>query len=155
MDPITGIAMSVDHPLINALGVVIHNSFTYAAIVLALLFIGEQRTEKRKKIIFSIVLTILLTTAIKYALAHERPCVGEDWCPKSYSFPSLHTAIAFTLMLPFFDKRGYSFYLLFALFVAFTRLNLGVHVFGDVVAALPIAMVSYYVTYITWKRMGK
>lgn len=155
MDTVTAIAMSIDNPIVKAVGVLLQNSFIYVGVILALILIGESRNEKRKKIILSIALAALLTLGIKYAMVHERPCVGEEWCPGGYSFPSLHAAVAFTLMIAFLDKRRYPFYLLFALFVGFTRLNLGVHVFQDVVAALPIAMLSYYITYIVWEEIEK
>ncbi len=155
MDPITAIATSVDSPVVTALGTLINNPIIYTAIILTLLFTGEERTEKRKKILLCLAIVIFLNMTIKYALAHERPCAGEEWCPKSYSFPSTHAAIAFALMTPFLNKRSYPFYLLFALFVSFSRLNLGVHVFQDVVAALPIAMISYYITYLIWEKVRR
>ena len=153
MDLVTSIALSVDHPLIKAFGIIIHDAVGYAAIVLALLFIGELRPDKRKKVLLSFAITILLVTGIKHVMAHERPCVGEDWCPESYSFPSMHAAIAFTLMTAFMNKRSYPFYVFFALLVGFTRINLGVHIFQDVVAALPMAMLSYFITYQIWERV--
>jgi membrane-associated phospholipid phosphatase len=150
MDTIAAAAVSIDNPLLTAAGLVLDSSLIYAAIVLALLLIGESRNEKRIKVAASLLLTFLAVAGIKYALAQERPCAGEDWCPESYSFPSTHAAIAFTLMTGFLNKKSYAFYLLFALFVSFTRLNLGVHVFIDIAGALPVALLSYYFTDIVW-----
>ena len=155
MDAITAIAVSIDHPILTALGTLIHNPITYTAMVLTLLFTGEKRTEKRKKILISLALAALMAFGIKNVMAHERPCVDEDWCPESYSFPSMHTAIAFTMMAAFLNKKSYPIYVSFALLVGFSRLNMGVHIFQDVAAALPIGMLSYYVAYKVWKRMEK
>jgi len=151
MDAITAFALSIDNPAIKMLGMLLDNSFIYAGLLLGLILGGEQREGKRMKIILSIVLAFLMAITIKYAMARERPCTLEDWCPQDYSFPSIHAAVAFTLMTAFVNKKSYILYLFFALFVSFTRLNLGVHIFQDVAAALPIALMSYYVMDITWK----
>ena len=153
MDSITAIAMSVDHPIVTAVDILIHNPITYIAMILTLLFTGEKRTEKRKKILISLVIAALMAFGIKNIMAYERPCVGEDWCPGSYSFPSIHTTIAFTMMVAFLNKKSYPVYVLFALLVGFSRLNMGVHVFQDVVAALPIGLLSYYIGHKGWEMM--
>lgn len=152
MDAITAFALSLDNPAIKSLGMLVDNAFAYAGLLLALMLLGEKRKDKRLKIVLSLAIAFLLTVAIKYAMARERPCTLEDWCPQDYSFPSIHAALAFTLMVAFINKRSYAFYLLFALFVSFTRLNLGVHIFQDIAAALPIALISYYLTDIAWKN---
>ncbi|MEW6036198.1 MAG: phosphatase PAP2 family protein [Candidatus Micrarchaeota archaeon] len=151
MDTITSIALSVDSPILKAAGMVLDGSIAYAAIVLALVLIGESRNDKRLKLMASLALTALLVTIVKTALAHERPCSAEAWCPPGYSFPSTHAAIAFTLMTGFLNKKSYPLFLLFALFVSFTRMNLGVHVFEDIAGALPVALISYYLTDMAWK----
>ena len=65
-------------------------------------------------------------------------------CPTSYSFPSIHAAAAFALMLSFINKQSYPVYLLFGLFVSFTRIYLGVHQLEDITASLAIAAVCFY-----------
>jgi membrane-associated phospholipid phosphatase len=155
MDAITAAALAVNSPLLHSIGMLIDNVWVYAAVVLALLFIGERRGSKRVKILFSLTLAILAVTALKPLLAVDRPCTGQVSCPSDYSFPSLHAAVAFLLMIAFLDKRSFAFYLLFALFVSFTRINLDVHTFRDVAGALVIAVVAYYVTDMIWERLGK
>ena len=144
MDAITAAALSVDSPLLRAAGLLLDNSLLFAGVLLLLLIVGEERPGKRRKIIISVLLSIIAAYAIKAAIAKERPCAGEEWCPSDYSFPSIHAAAAFALMCPFLNKKSFPAYLLFALFTSFTRLNLGVHTFVDVAAALPIALVCYY-----------
>jgi membrane-associated phospholipid phosphatase len=155
MDSITALALSIDNPLLKAIGILIDNEFFYMALIIALVFAGENRNEKRLKILITLVAVVVLGIAIKTALAHPRPCAGLSWCPSDYSFPSLHAAAAFALMIAFLNKRTYPLYLLFALFVSFTRLNLGVHVFVDIAAALPIALVGYYAVDLVWNAGKK
>ncbi len=154
MDTITSLALSVDNQLIRSVGELLASDLAYGALTLVLVFAGEARNDKRLKTVLSLALVLLLCTAVKQLTAHPRPCAGLDWCPADYSFPSLHAAVAFTLAIAFLDKRGYPLYLLFALFVSFTRLNLGVHVFMDVAAALPLAMLSCYAVSLAWRAKG-
>jgi membrane-associated phospholipid phosphatase len=155
MDTITALAFSVQDPILTVIGQVLDSSLAYAIIVLGLLILGEQRNEKRTKIIISLILTFIIVTSLKQIIAKERPCADQVWCPDSHSFPSTHAALAFTLMTGFLNKKSYMFYLVFALFVAFTRMNLGVHTFEDIAGALPVALISYYATDIFWKKRSK
>lgn len=154
MDAITSLALSVDNQVIRSAGELLANDLAYGALVLVLVFAGEARNDKRLKTLLSLALVLLLCTAVKQLTAHPRPCAGLDWCPVDYSFPSLHAAVAFALAIAFLGKRSYPLYLLFALFVSFTRLNLGVHVFMDVAAALPLAMLSCYAVSLAWRAKG-
>ncbi|MDD5171619.1 MAG: phosphatase PAP2 family protein [Candidatus ainarchaeum sp.] len=151
MDAITVLAASVNEPLLRTIGLILDDSLVYGFVILAFLFIGEMRWSKRLKVMLALALALLLATGLKYAMAEERPCAGQDWCPEDYALPSLHATAAFTLMIAFLNKRTYPLYLLFALFVCFTRLNLGVHYFQDIVGALPVALLSYYLVDIAWK----
>lgn len=155
MDAITTIAASVDNPAIRAIGMIIDDNWIYAILILVLILIGERREEKRAKIIFSLLLAALLGLMMKHVIAQERPCFGEEWCPDDYALPSLHATVAFTLMVAFLNKKSYLGYLVFALFVAFTRLNIGVHTFYDVAGALPVALLSYYITTVLFERREK
>lgn len=152
MDAITALALSIDNPALKAIGFLIDNDFVYAALIAALVFAGESRNEKRLRILATLVMVVVLGVAIKGVMAHPRPCAGEIWCPTDYSFPSTHAIAAFALMIAFLNKRAYPFYLLFALFVSFTRLDIGVHVFLDIAAALPIAFVGYYAVDLLWRK---
>lgn len=151
MDSITAISRGFDNPILTLIGMALDSSAIYAILILALIVIGEAREGKRKKIVVSLAVALMLATALKYAFMHERPCTGLYWCPEDYAFPSMHATIAFTLMTGFLNKRGYPIFLGFALFVSFTRLNLGVHSFLDIAGALPVALISYYLTDVIWR----
>jgi membrane-associated phospholipid phosphatase len=155
MDAITAAAMAIDNPMLKSVGMFLDSSIIYAVIILVLLFLGERRNQKLAKVILCLVLAIAAATAVKNVMAVERPCAGQAWCHDDYSFPSLHAVAAFALMTAFLDKKTFPFYLAFALFVCFTRLNLGVHTFRDIAGALPIALIAYYATDIAWNAYGK
>lgn len=159
VDMITSAALSVHNQLITQIGLLLNNDALYAVLVLALVLAAEGRNSKRLKVLLSLAIAIGLGVLVKTALAEQRPCAGETWCPSGYSFPSLHATAAFTVMIAFLNKRSYPAFLLFALFVSFTRLNLGVHVFWDIAAALPVALIAYYIASLAWplaeKRAGR
>jgi membrane-associated phospholipid phosphatase len=146
MDSITAAALSINDPIVRMAGELLDSEAFFVGMLIALILLGEGRNQKRKKIAVSVALAILCGYAVKWALAVERPCAGESWCPEGYSFPSLHATAAFALMIGFLNKKIFPALLLFALFTAFTRMNLGVHTFADIAAALPIAVISYYAT---------
>ena len=155
VDLITGAALSVHDPLITQIGLFINNDLLYAALVFAMILSAEGRNSKRMKVLLSLAIAISLGVLIKTALAEQRPCAGEAWCPTGYSFPSLHALAAFTMMIAFLNKKSYPAFLLFALFVAFTRLNIGVHIFRDIAGALPLAVIAYYITGLAWPLVEK
>jgi membrane-associated phospholipid phosphatase len=153
MDAITAAALAVNDPLIRTIGMFLDNSMAYAAIIIILLFAGEERNTKRAKVLLCLALSIVIVMAVKDILAVDRPCAGSETCPKDHSFPSMHAVAAFALMTAFLDKKAFPVYLVFALFVCFTRLNLGVHTFRDISGALPIALISYYAIDMAWPRI--
>ncbi len=155
MDAITAAAVAVNNPLLHSIDLLVDNVWVYAAVVLVLLFIGERRSSKRIKVLFSLTLVVLAVTAIKPLFAVDRPCFGQSACPSDYSFPSLHVAVAFALAIAFLDKRAFPFYVAFALFVAFTRMNLDVHTFRDIAGGLVIALLAYYATDLVWDRLDR
>jgi membrane-associated phospholipid phosphatase len=155
MDAISTAALAVNDPLLRSIGMFLDNSWIYAAIILILLFIGESRNSKRAKVMVCLLLAISGVMLVKNLLAVDRPCAGLPSCPLDYSFPSMHAVAAFALMTAFLDKKAFPAYLVFALFVGFTRLNLDVHTFRDIAGALPIALVSYYVTDMIWPKIEK
>lgn len=153
MDAITRFIVSVDNNLLFSISLILNNPLIFISVVALLLFLFEKRTEKTKKIIFSLVVAALLVASFKSIVHTARPCIyaPEIPCPPGYSFPSLHTGIAFTLMIAFLNKKSYFFFVFLSLFVAFTRLMLGVHIFMDIAGALPLAVLAYYVTNIIWR----
>ncbi len=155
MTSITEFVQSVDIELIKTIGMFLNDSVVYGILLLVLVFLGERKGKKRWKVILAILIAVVAGMVIKELMAVDRPCIGDDWCPDDYSFPSTHAVAAFTVMTAFIRKRTFPFYLVFALFVAFTRINLGVHLFWDIAAALPVALISYYITLIVIDDEGR
>ncbi len=151
MDAITAWALSIHNSLIREIGLFLDQDFFYTMIIIGLVILGEWKNDKRLKIFLTLIFAYLLGLTVKYFVAEPRPCFGADWCPLDYAFPSTHAVVAFTLMACFLNKKSFPFFLVFALFVSFTRLNLGVHVFGDIIGAFLIALFAYYVTGVAWK----
>jgi len=98
-----------------------------------------------------VVSTVLVTTAMKETIDAERPCkTMEDihvvFCKESNSFPSRHTAIAFTA-LPFiwYARRYFIPLFIYAGIIGFGMVYLGVHYPHDIIAGL---MIGYLIGYL-------
>lgn len=127
---------------------IIDNEIIFGLLILAAVFLGENRWPKRKKILTALILAAIAGYGLKHAFAINRPCMIFDSkvpCPSDYSFPSMHATLAFALVLPFINKKSYPLFLLFATITAFTRVYLGVHTIEDISAGLIVAAISYYV----------
>ena len=139
---------SINNDWLTGAGMLLNDSFIFGALVISIGLFFERELKDRLRLAGALVITIVLVSVLKMVLAIERPCAhdGSLLCPLGYSLPSLHAAIAFTLMFAFLGKRTFPLVFAFAIFVAFTRLNLGVHNFEDVAAALPVAFIAFYLS---------
>jgi dolichol kinase len=141
--------IALNNQLLDAAAILIHNDVSFVLLTVLLVLATERNPQKLRKILFACILVIISAFAIKNMLKIERPCTNERFralCDASYSFPSIHTAISFTVATAFLLKRTYPLYALFGIFVAFTRLYLGVHSFDDVAGGLVVGVVGYYIT---------
>ena len=127
----------------------------YIVLVLALALYAERKKDRRIKLLLSLGLAFCLAVAVKGMVAEPRPCAGLAWCPNDYAFPSTHAAVAFALALGFLNRKPFPLFLAFALFVSFTRLNLGLHVFGDILGGILMALIAYCLVEIAWRRHGR
>jgi undecaprenyl-diphosphatase len=91
-----------------------------------------------------------LSLILKYSIKRARPFITYPDIEKlseagSYSFPSGHTAEAFTIAigaLLLFRKKQFSIpILIWAILVAYSRMTLGVHFPSDIIASIVIALV--------------
>jgi len=154
MDLVTEFAFSINNELLTQVSLLLNNNIVFTLLIVAIVLVAERRNPKRIKIFSALFLAFVLSLALKSLFEVERPCIPFefDYCPPDYSFPSLHAAIAFTLMISFLNKKNYWLFMIFALFISFSRMVIAVHTFKDVVAALPIALVSYYIIDFLWRR---
>lgn len=153
MDAISNYIYSIQNPILQSAGQLINNNIVYFFLLIGIVFIFEKENEKRAKIMLAIFVTLVSCILIKSTLARDRPCVDLFWCPLDYSFPSIHSATAFTLMMGFLRKKNFPIILVISLFVAFTRINIGVHTIEDISGALPIAITAYYFVHIYWSEL--
>ncbi len=156
MDPLTLLISQMNFPALTPVASLLDNEPVMIVITFILVLASERRKEKLAKIVLAVVLAVLLSMAVKNVVKMDRPCLlapAKIACPTDYSFPSGHTIVAFTVMLAFLNKPRFPFYMAFAVFVAFTRLYLGVHSFEDVAGSIAFAPFAYYVADAAWRQM--
>lgn len=156
MDAITAVIFGLNFGWLTSIAAFFDNELVMVAFIVGLVLLGERRKDKLLKIALGIIWAILLVTAIKEIVHIDRPCVilpGKIDCPSGYSFPSGHTLLAFTVMLAFLNKPNFFIYFAYAVFIAFTRVYLGVHSFEDVAGSVGLAPFAYYLAEISWSRL--
>lgn len=147
--------LQIDNPLLTILAIALDNTLFFCIFTLFIVLASERRKEKIAKIMLAVLLAALLITTMKLILKVERPCTifaSKIPCPEDYSFPSGHTLFAFTVMLAFLNKPVFPIYFIYAIFVAFTRIYLGVHTFEDIAGSIAFAPFVYYITDCIWIR---
>lgn len=112
-------------------------------VIVILLIIFEEKINK--KFILYLLISLAITSTVVFGLKHTinrpRPSLILNFkfqisnCPKDPSFPSGHTAIAFTCAatLAYFDKKRKWFYYLVAVFISLSRVYLDCHYLLDVI----------------------
>ncbi len=153
MDKITGIIAHLDVPAITIIASFLNSDINLIIITLFFVFLTEQRKNKIGKIICAVILATLIGAVLKEVIHTDRPCISDSAkiiCPSSYSFPSGHTILVFTVALAFLNKKYFPFYLAYAIFVAFTRIYLGVHSLEDIAGSIALAPFVYYITNEIW-----
>ncbi|MBI5347576.1 MAG: phosphatase PAP2 family protein [Candidatus Aenigmarchaeota archaeon] len=149
------VSNAIANPLLDFIAVAIHNDFYFIILLMIAVLLRERNPQKLWKVFVACVFVLLLSAGIKSMLKIDRPCTSERFaylCPDSYSFPSLHAAIAFAVAMSFLQKRSYPPYALLALFVAFTRIYLGVHSFEDIAGGMAIGIIGYYIIDVLFER---
>ena len=154
LDVITMWASQLNIPLLTFIAQLIDNDLVFLVLVLVIAFIAEQG-KKRNRLVLTLVLVYILSTGVKYLVHEARPCLiipSKIECPGSYSFPSSNAAVAFALAAGLWKKPNGWIYTLFAVFVAFTRIYLGVHTFFDVFGGMILGVAGYLVLEMAWER---
>ena len=149
------IISSLEHPAFTAISLLIHNDIIFMLLLVFLALLFERRTEKIKRIFLALFLGFIIASSLKHFIHSPRPCMisagAETWhpskipCPEGYSFPSMHATLAFILMLAFINKPPYPVFWFFAVFVAFSRIYLGVHSLEDIGAGLVLSPIVYFI----------
>lgn len=158
MDAVTLAINGLDNNFLTSIASFLDNTILFLIIVSIIAISLEKDNKKRTKLVTAVFIAVLLGTAIKTLTGVPRPCYELDLktnCTGGYSFPSNHTIVAFTLALGFLDDKRYAWVLLFALFVGFTRIYLGVHTFIDVTASMALSPLVYEMVDYYWKGRFK
>ncbi len=154
---ITGSIASIKFGWLTAIGLLIDNDIIFAALIIIIGIYLVRDLDKRIRFGLALMVAYVAATILKNVLAVPRPCFDDAAviCPASFSLPSMHATMAFTLAFSLLDRKAFIPVLMFALFVCFTRINLGVHTFEDVAAALPIGFISILVADELYKRYSQ
>ncbi|MFN7088643.1 MAG: phosphatase PAP2 family protein [Candidatus Paceibacteria bacterium] len=156
MDSLSSTIVQLDFWWLTPVAVLLDNELLLIVTTFTLVLLAERRRQKLLKIALAVGLAVLLSAIIKDLVKIERPCVdapGKIECPPTYSFPSGHTIVAFTVMIAFLNKPTFVLYFVYATLVAFTRIYLGVHSFEDVAGSIALAPFVYYITDEIWKKI--
>jgi membrane-associated phospholipid phosphatase len=156
----------IDNSVVTGYSKVISNSEPYLAVGIPMLLGSYALVEKNNKLLgdaiyigTSVAEAVVLTSGIKYAVDRERPfnrypdLIENRESVSSPSFPSAHTATAFSLATSLSIKYPKWYVIvpsyIWAGSVGFARMNEGVHYPSDVIAGAAIgsgcAVMNVYV----------
>ncbi|MBP6866385.1 MAG: phosphatase PAP2 family protein [Candidatus Pacebacteria bacterium] len=131
--------------------------------ILGAIFIWSVFFAKRKFLSFSILFLTTITTwlvahTFKFLFQTVRPFVELGIKPlvfeSGYAFPSEHTAVFFAVAFAtlFLSKKVGRILLVLAIFIALSRIVLGVHYPGDILGGFAL---GYFVSYLYIKLFKK
>jgi membrane-associated phospholipid phosphatase len=137
------------------------NDTAFAILFTAALIIALTYAFKEQKLIpfmvAAVAIALLLGVSFKAFLQEERPCVetpGKIPCPLDFSLPSIHALLTFTIAIVAIGNRSFAFYLIYALFTAFSRVYLGVHTITEVAAGLALAFLACVLCEMLWRALS-
>jgi len=155
-DPVAQAVSALNIPIITAISLIIDNDIIFSLLIIGLSFIAVKEWKRRNLLILTLMFLFLVGFGIKLAVQESRPCtevISKISCPNDYSFPSTHTLVAFALATALWKKPYRWLYVLFAAFVAFTRVYLGVHVLMDVIGGALLGIFGCLAIMMIWEKL--
>lgn len=158
----------ISNPLLDNIFLFIINSFFLIPLIIATIILINLNKQKKLKniekfkyifpLILAVLLTLLLATGIKEIIKEDRPCkmipnIHNINCKEDSSFPSRHTAIAFST-IPFiiFNRKFFILLFLYACLVGIGMIYLGLHYPHDVLAGMIIGYLIGAMCYSLFKK---
>lgn len=122
------------------------DAYYYIALALITL-IALTRFERKKVFVIALVLAVLLSMGAKQYYGVDRPCAGENWCPDSYGFPSIHSTVIGVFLVASLGSPWVFLFIPASALVAYSRVWLGVHSLPQVMAGLAMGAIAYFIVY--------
>ena len=152
-------AFGLIRPEVRAASVALNDTAFAVLFTISLVLVLTYIFKEQKLLPFMVVavaIALLLGVSFKAFLQEERPCVetpGKIPCPLDFSLPSIHSLITFTIAIVAIGNRSFAFYLIYALFTAFSRVYLGVHTITEVAAGLALAFLACVLCEMLWRHL--
>jgi membrane-associated phospholipid phosphatase len=145
--------------IVRAASIILNDPFSAVAISVLLVLATSYYFREQRKLPFlagAVVIALLLGFGFKSFLAEGRPCEtapSKVPCPTDFSLPSMHALLAFTIAIIAIGTRSFPIFMVYASFIAFSRVYLGVHTIAEVAAGLALAFLSCVLAELFFRRM--
>ncbi len=166
---------SLHTPFFDEFMWLVSGKYTWLPFYLLILYMVYKKADNLKQFLFFLLFVAILITLTDQASVHLfknvfkrlRPChcneiknmihLVNNHCGGKYGFISSHSTNAFGLFVfvsLFFKRKKLTIiFILSASLVAFSRVYLGVHYFGDIIAGAIVGTLIAFIVYFAFKRL--
>jgi len=134
------------------------SAMLFIALILVIYIWVEHEREYLTPLIYGVILTFIIVYLIKIGVGRIRPYEVLAIVPlvnhlSSYSFPSMHAALAFAV-LAVLNKvsKLKGFWIILVLFISFSRVYVGIHYLSDVIMG---GLIGYGVVHFLFKSKNR
>ncbi|RME80120.1 MAG: phosphatase PAP2 family protein [Methanobacteriota archaeon] len=104
----------------------------------------------RRHTLLIVLASMVLVLVLKPIFAVQRVCAGDALCTSGFGFPSGHATVVAALAYARYGRKEFLPLLLFALFVGYTRVFLGFHIWTEVFAGFALAIFLLELGRLSW-----